>query len=525
MEGVNSNKQAELEKEVDGQFERMLEEYSFDPPKKGEIMQGEIISVDEDTVLVDVGGKRDAVVPRRDLNRLEGTELESLEQGDRMPVEVIRSSKTGGTLLVSLSSGLEQEDWDAAHELLESGELVESEVIARNRGGVEVQFGRLRGFVPNSHIAGLMRNASSDEKAEYKKNLIGTKLWLKMLEVDRNKRRLVLSGRSASNDLRKKRLEELEVGEIIEGRVVNLVKFGAFVDLGGVDGLVHISELDWQRVDKPSDVLEIGEQIQVKVKSVDVERQRVGLSRKAVMPSPWDTAMENFKEDQLVEGEVTNVVDFGAFVAFPEGIEGLIHRSEMEIIGPGRPEDVVRPGDRVLVKIVSIDRDEQRIGLSMRQVPYNEQLAWMEKIRQEEDAEAEMAEGEEPGDEIAEPQAEVEVEAEAETEVVSEEAAEDEAQPAEAAAEVDETAAEALEEADAEAQAETEVVSEEAAQDEAQEVEAVAEVEEPAAEAPEEADVEAEAEAQAEVADELDSQAEAEPTAEEPTDEEADTEA
>ena len=350
MEGANNNQQKEIEKKVDDLFEDLFEDYSFDPPKKGEIMEGEIISVDEDTILVDVGGKRDAVVPRRDMNRLEGIELESLEQGDRMPVEVIRSSRAGGALLVSLSSGLEQEDWDEAQALLESGELVECEVIGRNRGGIEVQFGRLRGFVPNSHLAGLMRNATADEKADYKKELLGTKLWLKMLEVDRNKRRLVLSGRSASSDLRKKRLEALKVGEIIEGRVVNLVKFGAFVDIGGVDGLVHISELVWQRVERPADVLEIGEQIQVKIKSVDVENQRVGLSRKAVLPSPWDTAMENFGEGQLIEGEVTNVVEFGAFVAFEEGVEGLIHRSEMEIIGPGKPEDVVRLGDRVLAR-------------------------------------------------------------------------------------------------------------------------------------------------------------------------------
>jgi small subunit ribosomal protein S1 len=519
MEGANNNQQAELEKKVDDQFEDMLEDYSFDPPKKGEIMEGEIISVDDDTVLVDVGGKRDAVVPRRDLNRLAGTELESLEQGDRMPVEVIRSSKTGGTLLVSLSSGLEQEDWDEAHELLDSGELVELEVIARNRGGVEVQFGRLRGFVPNSHIAGLMRNASSDEKADYKKNLIGTKLWLKMLEVDRNKRRLVLSGRSASNDLRKKRLEELKVGEIIEGRVVNLVKFGAFVDLGGVDGLVHISELDWQRVDKPSDVLEIGEQIQVKVKSVDVERERVGLSRKAVMPSPWDTAMENFKEDQLVEGEVTNVVDFGAFVAFPEGIEGLIHRSEMEIIGPGRPEDVVRPGDRVLVKIVSIDRDEQRIGLSMRQVPYNEQLAWMEKIRQEEETEAELTEDDELEGEAAQPEAEAEAEVETEAEV--------EAIDAAATADEDEPVAEVQDEADTSSEAdesdeaEAELEAEAKAEVEAVDAEAVAEVEEPEAEAVEVADTESESEAPPEAEAEV----EAEASAEEETDEDATAEA
>jgi small subunit ribosomal protein S1 len=494
MEGANNNQHNEIEKQVDDQFEEMLEDYNFDPPKKGEIMEGEIISVDEDTILVDVGGKRDAVVPRRDMNRLVGTELESLEQGDRLPVEVIRSSKTGGALLVSLSSGLEQGDWDEALELLESGELVESEVIGRNRGGIEVQYGRLRGFVPNSHIAGLMRNASVDEKAEYKTDLVGTKLWLKMLEVDRNKRRLVLSGRSASSELRKKRLEELSVGETIEGRVVNLVKFGAFVDIGGVDGLVHISELDWQRVDKPADVLEIGEQIQVRIKSVDIENQRVGLSRKALLPSPWDSAMENFNEGQLVDGEVTNVVDFGAFVAFEEGVEGLIHRSEMEIIGPGRPEDVVRQGDRVLVKIVSIDRDDRRIGLSMRQVPYNEQLAWMEKVRDEEDAEPVEASESDVG----------EIEAELEAE------AEEAAGEGEPQAELDEPMAvepdgvvELADEGQPIAEVEGEVEAE-------AEVEPQAEVDEPVVEEPAEGEIVPEAELTAEAEVELEAELESE---------------
>jgi 4-hydroxy-3-methylbut-2-enyl diphosphate reductase len=278
-----------------------------------------------------------------------------------------------------------------------------------------------------------------------------------------------------------------------------------------VDGLVHISELDWQRVDKPSDVLEIGEQIQVKVKSVDVEKQRVGLSRKAVMPSPWDTAMENFSEDQLVEGEVTNVVDFGAFVAFPEGIEGLIHRSEMEIIGPGRPEDVVRPGDRVLVKIVSIDRDEQRIGLSMRQVPYNEQLAWMEKIRQEEEVEAELADRDEPEGEAEQSEAEAVVETEAEVETVDADAVADEDEPVAAIQDEADTSSEAEEADEAEAELETEAEAEVEAVD----AEAAVEVDEPEVEVIEGTDTEGESEAPAEVEAELEAEASAQEETEE----------
>jgi small subunit ribosomal protein S1 len=173
--------------------------------------------------------------------------------------------------------------------------------------------------------------------------------------------------------------------------VVNTTDFGAFVSLGGIDGLVHRSELSWDEVDDPEQVLNVGDEIEVMVKDVDVDRERVSLSRKALMPSPWDEITELYSEGDLVEGIISNVVHFGAFVTLPDGIEGLIHSSEMDIVGPGTPDDLVKSGDRVLVRILSIEPDRHRMALSLKQVSYEEQMAWMEERRAKE--EAELAEG------------------------------------------------------------------------------------------------------------------------------------
>jgi small subunit ribosomal protein S1 len=365
-------------------FEAALDTFDYENPVRGQILEGEIIQIDEDSVLVDIGAKRDAIVPRKDLDRLDDELRESISQGDQIPVYVMRTAKIGGDLLVSINRGLEQEDWERAAKLLESGEVLHQPIIGQNRGGLVVRFGRLRGFVPNSHIPDLRRNGSGDQLKQQKEEMIGQELVVKVLEVNQKRRRLVLSSRAARRERRLIRLKELHVDSTLTGTVVNLVDFGAFVDLGGVDGLVHISELDWSRVDHPSEVLEVGQELEVKVLDVDVERERISLSRKALLANPWDNITERYTPGDLVEGEVTNVRNFGAFMMLPEGVEGLIHVSEIGIIGPGNPEDVVHPGDKVLARILDIESDRERISLSLSRVSKDEQLAWLER-RQEED--------------------------------------------------------------------------------------------------------------------------------------------
>lgn len=373
-------------------MEKLLDEYDYAPPQRGEFLEGEIIHIDEDSILIDVGTKRDAVVPRKDLNRLTEEDLASIMTGDVRSVRVLRSPVGSGDLLVSLSKGLAREDWKRADSMLESGEEAEFAVVGRNRGGLLVRFGYLEGFVPNSHLPDVRSRRDTDEIQAIKREQVGSKLLLKVLEVDQERNRLILSGRAAEKARRQQRLQDLQPGQVLTGRVVNITDFGAFVALGGIDGLVHRSELSWDDVNHPEDVLSVGDELEVKVKDVDRERERVSLSRKALLPSPWDHIQTLFTEGELAEGVVSNVVDFGAFVVLSDGVEGLIHASEMDIIGPGTPQDVVQTNDSVLVRILNIEPDRHRIALSLKQVSYDEQMEWMEHQRLETPAEAQEGE-------------------------------------------------------------------------------------------------------------------------------------
>jgi small subunit ribosomal protein S1 len=439
-------------------MEELLEKYDYRPPRRGEYIEGEIISVEEDSLLIDVGAKHDAVVPRKDLSQLEDKDLDNLEQGDRLPVRVMRAPRRSGELVVSVSKGLAQEDWDKAEELLEEGEETELKVIGRNRGGLVVEFGYLEGFVPNSHLPNARRMQSTTDLNETKNEMVGEKMLLKVIEVDRNRNRLILSARAAEKERRVRRLQELEEGSVVTGIVVNLTDFGAFVALNGVDGLIHKSELSWDNVENPSEVVEVGDKVDVKVKDVDVERERISLSLRALQPSPWDEIGQKYKEGDLVEGNVSNVVNFGAFITLPEGIEGLIHSSEMEIIGPGTPQDVVQVGDDILVRIVSIEADRHRMALSMKRVTYDEQLEWMEdRVEEivEEAPEAEVEEGEhvdvdQPEAEIAEAEAAESEEAEVEKEELVE------AEINEPEVEIEDSTAEEIEEPQAELESDQE---------------------------------------------------------------------
>ena len=360
-------------------FESLLETFEGIWPRRGQFLKGRILQIEEDAILMDVGAKRDAVIPRWEIDKLDSEQHENLKPGDQLPVYVLKTPIGDEHLLVSIERGLEFEDWDRAKACLSSGEVLDLEVTGLNRGGLTVQFERIQGFVPNSHTPGLKRGMRNEKRDAFKREKVGTKMALKFIEVNRSRRRLLLSGRTAEKEKLMQRLHELDRDQVIQGKVVHIVDYGAFVDLGGVDGLVHISELDWRRVKHPSDVVNIGDE--VKVKEVDVERERVSLSRKSLLPSPWGTVQKRYKVGDLVEGEVTNVRHFGAFVMLSTGIEGLIHESELGIVGPGHPQDVVSPGESVIVRIVDIDPERKRIGLSLRQVSYDEQVAWIKQKR------------------------------------------------------------------------------------------------------------------------------------------------
>lgn len=284
-------------------FRELLEAFEPRQPRRGTIVTGEVLSIDEDAIVMDIGAHLDAIVPSNELRKLDEQGLAEISVGARLPVYVTRTAHRGRDLQVSIERGLQQQDWDRADQLLESGRNVELEVIGENRGGALVRFGRLRGFVPNSHIAGV-RGRSREQKRDFKRELIGSELTLRVIEVNPNRRRLVLSAREALKQRRKQRLKKLQVGQVIEGPVVNLVDFGAFIDLGGVDGLLHISELSHGTdIAHPSEVLEAGERVEVMIKAIDVKRERVKLSRKALLPSPWQTAAGKDRVGEFVNSD------------------------------------------------------------------------------------------------------------------------------------------------------------------------------------------------------------------------------
>lgn len=361
-------------------FKTLFEEYDFAPLKKGEMVEGRVIQFDQDSILIDVGTKFDAVVPRRDFSRIHEDDLERIEEGDRVEVAVLKPPRRGGELLVSLSQGLAQSDWERAAELHESEEPIEVEITGYNRGGLVTEFGYLRGFIPNSHFSRTVRLKGSKGLDSIKHDAVGTSMTVRVIEADPEQNRLVLSAKEAEKSQLQQRFLDLKKieGSIVEGEVVNLTEFGAFVALGGVDGLIHKSELSWDTIDHPREVIEVGDQVTVKIMGVDVDRQRISLSLKALEPGPWEDIQSEMKEGELIQGVVTNLVHFGAFVRLPVGVEGLVHESQMEIIGHDAPKDIIAPGDEILVRIIDIDPERQRIGLSMIEVTYDEYSKWIQ---------------------------------------------------------------------------------------------------------------------------------------------------
>lgn len=346
-----------------------LEAYEPEKPRRGQILQGTILQMEEDSILLDIGAKRDAIVPRGEYARLSEANLQALSVGDEVPIYILRTPVGDEPLLVSIKRGEEYQDWQRAKDDMENKTLLDVEVKAYNRGGLEVQYHRLTGFVPNSLISGSHRRMTDKQLERMKRSQLGSVVSAKLIEVNRQKRRLIFSCQAAEQEARLRKMGTLKVGASISGHVVNILEFGAFVDLGGVDGLIHISELSWEHVSNPADIVSIGEEVEVLIEAVDLERERISLSRKALLPNPWESVLDRYRIGEIIAGTVTNVRDFGAFVRLHDGIEALIHKSEMVIVGDAQPCDVLKRGDQVSVRIMDIEPQRERMRLSMHQVP------------------------------------------------------------------------------------------------------------------------------------------------------------
>ncbi len=347
----------------------------FDEPRRGQLREGIIMQQREDGLVVDIGTKRDGIVPAADLAYLSGGS--DFQVGQTVPVIVVQPRNNDGNVELSISQAKQQEDWLKAEQMKNDETVCEATVLESNRGGLTVEFGRLRGFVPMSQLIGFGRIRQASERYRRLGALVGKKMLLKVIEVNRGRRRLILSQQAAAKEWRTERrrqlLEELESGQVRSGRLSQITNFGLFVNLGGLDGLVHVSELSWGRIENPADVYRVGQRVKVKVLNVDRDRQRIALSIKALIPDPWETATERYVVGQLAEGKVSQMADFGIFVELEPGVEGLLHNSEL-LAAEQRTELTV--GTEVLVKVIRIESDRRRIGLSARQVRREEWEQW-----------------------------------------------------------------------------------------------------------------------------------------------------
>ena len=356
--------------------------YDYQRPRRGQMRKGMILRLEERGAIVDVGLKRDGFVPQRDIERLGEEAASQLEPGQEVMARIVRPRDRDGDLILSLYQARQEKDWTKAKELLESDQVWQDKVIDYNRGGLLVKFGHIRGFVPASHLWALDgRHLPADQRQIKLQAYVGQELSLKAIEVDRDRHRLILSERLARRQLRRQKMErlldELLEGQVVRGTVTRLVDFGAFVDLGGADGLIHLSELAWRRVQRPEEVVQVGDQVDVYVLRLGRQRKRISLSLKRLQPSPWDLIDETYTEGQLVSGVVTNVVGFGAFVLLDVGVEGLIHVSELADPPPSEPREVVQRGDELVLRILRIDLLCHRIGLSLKRVSAQERDEWL----------------------------------------------------------------------------------------------------------------------------------------------------
>ena len=353
-------------------FEQYLaEEEALNLPERGELREGTVVEVRPNELLINIGAKRDGVVPQSDLNRLDPAYVDSLHEGASVPVVVSKLTTDEGMLVLSIAEAQQKQNWLTAVQMLETGEITLRKVIGYNKGGLLVDFGHLRGFIPASHVVGMPRNINETQRNERLQKMLNQELPVKVIEVEQQRRRLVLSYRLAEREYRancKAQLfEKLTVGDVMEGEVRSLRPFGAFVDIGGADGLLHVSEIGWTPVSHPRDVLRVGERIQVEVLRLDPERNRIALSRKKLLANPWESIEERYRANDTILVTVTRVVDFGAFAQLEPGIEGLIHISELADITIAEPLKTVTAGDRIPVQILRVHPERQRIGLSRRQ--------------------------------------------------------------------------------------------------------------------------------------------------------------
>jgi small subunit ribosomal protein S1 len=374
--GTRASSESDVEPE-DGELDTasLMEQFLNDPShdykslKYGDVMDGVIMHLDREEILVDIGSKSEGIVPSREYSSLSPEERQALAVGDTILVFVVQPENPEGHAVVSIDRARQEKSWRRLQELHEANEVIEAEVTNYNKGGLLVNLDGVRGFVPASQVTEIRGGDEASKQADMAR-LIGSSLPLKVIEINRHRNRLILSERQAvqeRRDVMKERLiDELSEGEVRKGRVSSICDFGAFVDIGGADGLVHLSELSWSRVRHPSEVLRVGQEVDVYVLGINAQEKKIALSIKRTQAEPWSRVAAAYEVGQLVRGTVTQLANFGAFARIEDGIEGLIHVSELVDDRVSHPKQVVSEGDDLLLRIIRIDPQRRRMGLSLR---------------------------------------------------------------------------------------------------------------------------------------------------------------
>jgi len=339
----------------------------------GQILTGTIMQVRSNEVLIDVGTKSEGLVDGKELDQLTKDERSALSEGAEVRVYVVRKEGQDGHPVLSIHRAKMEKDWEFVEDADKNDQIFDAKVTDANKGGLIVHIGQVRAFVPASQVSSLRREANEKEE-DYKRRLnglIGQSLKFKVLELERRRNRLILSERAAEQQWRReqkeKLLSSLKPGAIITGKVSSIAKFGAFVDLGGADGLLHLSELSWGRVNHPNEIVQIGDELEVYVLTVDLDRRRIGLSLKRLKPEPWSQFVLTHQVNDEADAVITHLATFGAFARLiTQDIEGLIHISEMSDNHVQMPDEVVKIGDKVRVRIIRIEAERKRLGLSLR---------------------------------------------------------------------------------------------------------------------------------------------------------------
>ena len=350
--------------------------------ERGDVVNGTVLSIDGQGLIVDIGWKQDGIVTRNDIERM-GMSAADFQVNGEIAVAVVNLNDQDGNLILSAAQARQNEDWNRAEELMNSESLWTGEITDSNKGGVIVTFGHLRAFVPASHVLDLPRGLKEEQRIAVLQELIGREITVKVIEVNRKRRRLVFSQLAAEQENRAARkealLSELAEGTTRQGVVSGLCDFGAFVDLGGADGLIHISELAWRRVRHPSQVVAVGDEVDVFILHLDAKGKRIGLSLKRLLPNPWTLVDDMYHIGQLVEGVISRLESFGAFISLEPGIEALLHVSQMSRNPEENPLRHHYEGQKLLMRIISIESERQRLGLSLTEVTAAEKAQWDER--------------------------------------------------------------------------------------------------------------------------------------------------